>query len=329
MLGRPTIGVSNGISSEDMAANQVIVFMASGLNTNIQLPIAYHFIKSLDAQMRSALLLQVINALIDADIQLANIVFDGYPPNQKMCELLGANLDVLSKDFKPYFEAKNGDPIMILLDICHMEKLVRNTLGKVLVIYDDAGDKIEWDKYVKLVEFKKKGFAFTHKLNDRHINFKSRKMKVSLAAELLSGSVADSMEYLMKEGHEEFQNAAPNIKFNRIFNDLFDCFNSKQNKLGENVLKNPLCEANHEQIFSVFENAKEYIKKLEYIDENGVRRLLVKSKLKTGFIGYIISMCSLQKIYEEFVVKKKILKSIPVYDTLQDPLEFFLAKTVH
>lgn len=128
MLGRPSIGISNEKLLDETAANQVIVFMASGLNSNIQLPIAYHFISSLDAHMRSNLLLQVINALIDADIRLANIVFDGYPSNQKMCELLGANLDVLSDNFKPYFEAKNGDPIMILLDICHMEKLVRNSL---------------------------------------------------------------------------------------------------------------------------------------------------------------------------------------------------------
>lgn len=153
MQGFLTIGPSSGTYTEEMAANQVIVFMASGLNCNMQLPIAYHFIKSLDANMRMHVLLKVIDPIIDAGIKIANIVFDGYAPNRKMCELLGANLNVFSDQFKPYFEAKNGGKIMIMLDISHMENLVRNTIGKELVIYDNSNEKIEWDKYVKLVEF--------------------------------------------------------------------------------------------------------------------------------------------------------------------------------
>lgn len=327
MLGYPTIGISPEIYAGDLAANQVIVFMASGVNGSFQLPIAYHFIKSLNAQMRRDLVFDVVNVLIDAQIKVANIVFDGYPANRTMCELLGANFDIFSNNFKPYFVAKNGDPIMILLDVCHMEKLVRNALGSELIFYDDLDGKIEWKKYEQLVDYKNKGFAHTHKLNKNHINWQRRKMKVNLAVELLSASTADSMELLMNEGYEEFKDSAATIKFTRVFNDIFDCFNSKKNKPNANVFKNPLCADNKEQIFVTFNRAIEYIKGLKIIDQKGEKKLLVKSKLKTGFVGYIISMNSLIMIYNEFVVKNTILTSISTYDLNQDPLEIFFGKS--
>lgn len=115
-----------------------------------------------------------------------------------MCRQLGANLNIFAEDFKPYFENPvNGSKIFIIIDNCHAEKLVRNTLGNKGVIYDDNGGRIEWKHFVDLENFSQKHDLRTHKLNKKHIEFKSSIMNVRIASETLSNSVADSMEFLM------------------------------------------------------------------------------------------------------------------------------------
>lgn len=118
MLGHTTFGTNENEDGETIypAANQVIVFMAIGVNENIKLPFAYHFIKGLTAEDRKCLLGQVIDALIDTGVKIACMTFDGLIANRKMCQLFGANLDIFSTQFKPYFEAKNGDKIRIMLE---------------------------------------------------------------------------------------------------------------------------------------------------------------------------------------------------------------------
>lgn len=104
MLGFTTFGTNldeNG-KDENPAANQVIVFMAIGINEKIKLPFAYHFIKSLKAEDRVCLVGQALDALLDAGVKVACITFDGLLANRKMCKLFGANLDIFSPEFKPY-----------------------------------------------------------------------------------------------------------------------------------------------------------------------------------------------------------------------------------
>lgn len=324
--GFPTFGVSPG--DEDKAASQVIVFMVNGVNEIFELPIAYHFITSLNGNQRYELISQILDALHEAQIKITNIVFDGYSANKQMCTALGANLDIFSKDFQPYFVAKNGDLIWILFDICHMEKLIRNAIAKKHKLYDEFGQEIDWELFEYLVKFKERGFALTHKLNRRHLDWNRRKMKVNLATEVLSASTANSLEFLMHEGYAEFENAAPTIRICRIFDEVFDCFNSKPEKYNsEKEFKNPLCANNHEKMFELFHRAIEYIKRLSFVSTKGNDILLVKSTLKTGFVGYIINMHSLMQMYDEFVVKKKYLSSIPTYCLNQDPLEIFFGKS--
>lgn len=97
--------VSYGENSvEPQLAKQVIVFMISSLNCNFQMPIAYHFISSLNKTERKNLITEVINVLHNADVEICNITFDGHSSNRPMCEALGADLNVFSASFKPYIE---------------------------------------------------------------------------------------------------------------------------------------------------------------------------------------------------------------------------------
>lgn len=160
-------------------ATQAIVFMVSGLNKNFQLPIAYHFIDSLNSSERKELLTLVIDSLTKVGIRVATVTFDGLPANLTMCQLLGANLDVFSQSFKPYFIASDGNPVYIILDPCHAEKLVRNTIGNKKILLNENNEQIKWSYFEDLVRYSKnEGFALTHKLNQKHMQWQRKIMKV-------------------------------------------------------------------------------------------------------------------------------------------------------
>ncbi|KAF8789068.1 DNA transposase THAP9 like protein [Argiope bruennichi] len=110
-------------------------------------------------------------------------------------------------------------------------------------------------------------------------------MKVRLAAQTLSNSVADALEYCEKNlKHPDFQGAEATAKFLRFFNDIFDLFNSR-NLLGRGF-KRPL-SLNTEAEFSIFvEKAELYIEELKTAP-NGPP--ILESNRRTGFLGFLMT----------------------------------------
>ena len=98
-----------------------------------------------------------------------------------------------------------------------------------------------------LIELKKlqgaKGLRLANKLRSAHINWKQQKMKVNLAAQALSSSVANALEFC--EGKlklPQFQGCGPTGKFIRVFDRLFYIVNSR-NPLARNF-KAPIRKSN-------------------------------------------------------------------------------------
>lgn len=296
-------------------AKNAIVFMVNGVGRNFNIPIAFFFIDSLNASERKHLLLEIITTLTELNVRLISVTFDGLAANIPMCEELGACFKL--NKFKPYFYNHiTHDKIYVILDPSHMEKLVRNTLATEKILYDANNSKIEW-KYFELLEKYRteQGLTLTHKLNKKHIQWDRNKMKVSLAVQTLSESVADSMEFLMKNGYEEFADCSATITFIRYFNHIFDTLNSK--KLDDSsIFKSSLSSSNKEAIFSFFEDAMTYIKKLKKAD--GKR--LIFSKLKTAFKGFLTDMHSMKGIYEE-CIGNEMMDQLCTFRFSQDPLE--------
>ena len=52
-------------------------------------------------------------------------------------------------------------------------------------------------------------------------------MKVNLAAQIFSSSVAEALEYLQEAGHPDLQGASRTITFIRKIDRLFDLLNSR------------------------------------------------------------------------------------------------------
>lgn len=159
-------------------------------------------------------------------------------------------------------------------------------------------------------------------------------MNVSLAVQTFSESVANSIDFLAKKNHTNFVDSEGTVKFIRDMNFLFDIFNSKH--CGHNnIWKRPLCPENKRIVFDFFEATEKYFKTLEIKDEQYVksaknkknvqvkmrRMLILKSRRKTGLLGFIINMKSLKLMYTEYVEE-----NLPTYYLLQDDIEMFFGR---
>lgn len=303
-------------------ANNVIVFMLHGVNVKFSIPIAFYLIETLKSEEKVELLKEILGAVAACGARVLSITFDGLSSNLAMCELLGANFNL--NDFKPHFVLPNHErKIYILLDPSHMLKLARNCVANNAYLIDENNSRIKWKYFETLEHFRvNKGFTLTHKLNKKHIQFKNFKMNVRVAAETLSNSVANSMNYLMNCGHKEFAKSTPTIRFIQFVNNVFDVMNtSATNRTKENLFKNPISPQNEKEIFAYFEKAIEFFKKLKL--PNGT--LLVESRTRTAFRGFIANMINLRCIYEEYV-ETNLMSNLPTQMFSQDHLEAFFGR---
>ena len=127
---------------------------------------------------------------------MISLTCDGPSCHFSMLSTLGTSLH--PSKMIPYFpHPQNKDEkIWVLLDVCHMLKLVRNTLAEKGIILDKNNGKILWQYLVELEKLQAaEGLRLGNKLKQAHIKWTQQKMKVNLAAQSLSSSVADAIEY--------------------------------------------------------------------------------------------------------------------------------------
>lgn len=234
-----------------------------------------------------------------------------------MAKKLGCRLD--PNEMKTTFEHPiTKEPIAIFLDACHMIKLIRNCLQSYANIVDGNGKYVSW-AYLELLnnlqntEF----FHLANKLRNCHINFQNQKMKVKLATQLLSKSVAKSLDFCRENLKiPVFKESLATAQFIRIFNDIFDVLNSRN--LKEFGYKQPLNMNNKSKIMDFLDKAENYIKGLRTIQGE----LLIKSGRKTGFIGLLVCIKSTRELFQKMIEEDK-MKFMSMYRFSQDHLELF------
>lgn len=308
-------------------AKEAIVFMISGVNEFFELPVAFYFIISLTAAERTNLVMKLITEITHCNVIISNLCFDGLTANATMCEMLGCSF---KDEIKPYFTSTiNNRPIYVIFDPSHMLKLLRNTIGNRKALFDEKGQKIDWNHFIALEKYSSENnFGLTHKLTKRHIQFETRKMHVETAAQTLSSSVANAMEFLMKSGVEQFECASETIKFIRHINHVFDVMNTFQiNNNHGNPFKNALNSENQAEIFEFLQNAKDYFYSLHVLSlENKKKIRLIDSKVKTGCRGFVVNIISITAMYTEFVEQRHWLLFFATYRLSQDHIEMFFGK---
>lgn len=230
----------------------------------------------------------------------------------------------------------NDEKIYIILDPCHMEKLLRNRWATCQVFFDANRNKIEWRYIVELYKYSCKNDFQTHKLSKKHIEWKRHSMNVRIAAETFSESVASSLEYLMDQNVEEFQGAKPTIDFIKRMDRLFNIFNSR-NLNDDNLFKRRLCAENQRIIFDFFEDTTNFFKTLKVEEvfykkksKKVISRIemlpILNTRHKTGFRGFIIDMASVKSMFREYVEEKHLMTTIATYNLLQDALEMLFGR---
>ena len=86
-----------------------------------------------------------------------------------------------------------------MFDACHVLTLCRNALADKRVIESQSGKKVELKFFERHESFQtKEVLKLANKLSANHIFHKNRKMNVKLAAQTLSASVAEALQFLVK-----------------------------------------------------------------------------------------------------------------------------------
>lgn len=314
--------ISHGIRIEHKndipVARNVLVFLVSGINVDFHMPIAYYFVTALNSTERAELISQVIAAVSSTGVKVVSLTFDGLSSNFSASEKLGASFNL--KNMKPYISSPiDNSNIYILPDVCHMFKLVRNFIASEKVFHNGLGETIEWRFFENLEKHRESNNLVTHKLTKRHIQWDRAQMDVRLATQTLSNSVAESLEYLSRNGAQGFENCLPTAEFARKFNDLFDVLNTKR-KRSERFYKNPITKENNKEIFTFFDEMAQYIKSLSL---EGVD--ILKTRKRTGFKGFIICMMNVKNIFIDYV-QCGHFDEIPTFNLSQDPLESLFSR---
>jgi hypothetical protein len=163
------------------------------------------------------------------------------------------------------------------------------------------------------------GLRLDNKLKMAHIKWKQQRMKVNLAAQAFSSSVADAIEYCANELKlPQFQGSEATVKFLRTFDRLFDILNSR-NPLAKGY-KSPLRVSNKSSWSPFLDEAYQYILGLK----NPAGQAMHTTRRKIGFIGFLVAIKSTKDIFHTLVEAKDApLKYLLTYKLSQDHLELF------
>lgn len=153
-------------------ATNALVFMTVSQNGSWKVPIGYFFVRGLSSVERANLLKLALKALHSYNCSVYSITFDGAGSNLGMCQVLGANFKY-GPNFKPYFQNPvTMEPCYVFLDLCHMIKLVRNTLGECEILRTTNKEIISWHFIYDLYKLQcDKGLVIANKLTKKHMQF--------------------------------------------------------------------------------------------------------------------------------------------------------------
>ena len=260
----------------------------------------------------------VAQELINLGVRIVNFTCDGPNVHISMLKKLGVNFDPDKLDTQ-IFKDLDSPPIHMILDPSHDIKNVRNAWKHHRILVNSKGQEINWNYLVKLVHLQEhEHLNCANKLRNLHINFEPQKMSVKLATQLFSRSVAKALEFCRETLKlTDFQGSEGTQEFIQTMNDLFDFMNSRT-KYGKGM-KSAMSEENYEVWKPFLDMTEEYILGLK---SQAGKNMVSEDSRKTGFIGFIANIHSVQKIFS-LIVAGGHLQYLCIYKLSQDHLEHF------
>ena len=315
------VDVGSGIDDDSAPiASEALVIMAVGLNGQWKIPIGYFLIDGMTGSERANIINQALLKLLDVGVLVPSITCDGPSCNFSMMQALGANLTIPNMQSWFPHPADPSIRVFIILDACHMLKLMRNCLASYGVLKNEHGAKIKWNYIEQLHKLQEaEGLRLGNKLKAAHIMWTKQKMKVNVAAQTLSASVADAIEFCrVNLKLYQFTGSEATVHYLRVIDRLFDILNSR-NPFAKGY-KAPMKPFNDSIWRPFLTEVMSYMSKLT--DINGQPMYLTKRK--TPFIGLLCTVTSVISVYDEFVAKPNApLKYLLTYKLSQDHLELF------
>lgn len=274
--------------------------MLRGLVQNWKQIIFYDF----DCPMTKCLLFRLIEEVEAAGFPVVAMVCDLGPTNVKLWN----SLEITSEQTFFTNPADTNREIFVFADAPHLLKLIRNNFldhGFVL----DNGQYVLSQCVQQLIAHSRSDIKVTHRLSSKHINVKGpHRMKVKLAAQLLSETTAKTLRYFGRKGYLSKDWDATS-DFILLADSWFDAFNSRlsyDKKESRNAYGTDLPRQN--QILSKMENTVRAMKVC------GANRVYQFQK------GLLVSSQSLPKLYQ-MLNERYNIKYILTSRLNQDSLE--------
>ena len=320
---RGCVDLGSGICDDSTpVATEVLVFMVVSLCENWKIPVGYFFVKGLSGSDRANLVKQCLSKLYDIGVNIVSLTCDGIHCHFKMINELGAGLDPLNLQAFFVHPSNAVLKVHVVFDVCHMLKLLRNTLAECGILVDADGNKIKWEYVVALHQVQQnEGMHLANKLTKAHINFHTQKMKVNLAAQTLSASTSSAIEFCATYLHlPQFTGSEPTVRFLKLIDHLFDILNSR-NPVARGF-KAALTPSNYHLWDPFLDEAFAYIMSLK--DTSG--QPMMSTRRKTPFIGFLCAIQTVKSLYFEYVAGADApVKYLLTYKLSQDHIELFFS----
>ncbi|GFS27409.1 transposable element P transposase [Elysia marginata] len=238
----------------EKASNHATVFMARGLMAKWKQPFGYFLSHStIKPAILHRVLMTAIEKLKSLDLTVKAVICDQGSNNCSVFRNLGVTPE------KPYFQHLESE-VLVIFDPPHLLKNIRNNLMKHSFFTSDGA--VSW-KVIR--EFFEKDQAFplkmAPKLTKKHIDVPIfSKLRVNLAAQVLSHSVAAGIAFLCQTGIFPAQYMATS-KFIQRFDSLFNVFNVNGGN-SKAPFKHPITPTSSHVAFLV--ESKAWLKSLHY-----------------------------------------------------------------
>lgn len=310
------VNMGTGASEMTLATN-ALVFILNCINGHWKIPVGYFLIAGVTGEQKKGLVIQCLEKCHDVGIKVVSLTCDGPPVNVTMAKRLGCEID--HKNLKTNFKhPSTNEDVVLFMDPSHMVKLIRNTLGEKGSFVNFKDEIISWEYFKELHKLQEsESFHLANKIRAQHIAFWKQKMKVRLATQVFSESVAKSLEFCGQMNLPQFAGVDATVNFTLLINNLFDVLNSRN--LCQLGYKKPLCEKNVEQILTFLHEVDIYISELKTHKDG---KLLLESDRHMGFLGLKICISSIQILYKQLIVTHK-LKFLPLHKISQDHIELY------
>ena len=251
-----------------------------------------------------------------AGIKVWSVTADGtaYLVNLGTFEILGCSFNGSYNEMTTsIIHPTTGEEVFIILDPCHMLKLARNALAHLGTIVDGEGNAIRWHHIEELQKLQEvEGLNLGNKLSPIHQKFQKHKMNVRLAAQTLSSSVANAVEFLDKSMKlPSFRDSHGTVIFIRTIDRLFDMLNSLH----------PKSKDTWEEILM---STADYLLSLKTSTPTG--QLLSTSQRKTFVIGFVACIKSaISMAAQMFSLPTNPFKYLLTYKFSQDHIELLFS----